>query len=79
MSFAMSHTTYAKWHGIIFNFEWKWDLDYFLAHAEGSKRIRAVEAYASDQDIVKVEASCRCGGLRAQRVRNHHDDRKHAV
>lgn len=45
MGFAWSHTTYALWHGMVFNFEDKWDLDYFLAHAEGSKRISSNFAY----------------------------------
>ena len=39
MSFAWGHTTYALWHGMVFNFENKWDLDYFLAHADGAVRI----------------------------------------
>ena len=43
--FAWSRTTYALWHGIIFNFEWKRDLDYFLAHAPDSKRISSVDAW----------------------------------
>ena len=65
MGFAWSHTTYAKWHGIIFNFEWKRDLEYFLVHAEESERIYAVEAYTEmfkhNAEFVKIEASCRQG------------------
>lgn len=65
MGFAWSHTTYAKWHGMIFNFEWKRDLDYFLTHAEGAVRIFAVEAYAealkNNVEFIRVEASCRSG------------------
>jgi len=42
--FAWSHTTYAYWHGIVFNFEDKWDLDYFLAHSN-AKRVTSKWAY----------------------------------
>ena len=45
MSFAWGHTTYALWHGMVFHFEDKWDLDYFLAHADGAVRISFNEAY----------------------------------
>ena len=85
MAFAWSHTTYARWNGMIFNFEWKRDLDYFLAHAEGSKRICAFEAYAevhnNDIEFIKVEASCRCGGnsSRKNEVNSWYANRKHSV
>ena len=59
MGFAWSHTTYAKYKNMIFNFEDKWDLDYFLAHAEGSKRISAVEAWKSGKDFIRIYSS-RC-------------------
>ena len=71
--FAWSHTTYARWHGMIFNFEWKRDLDYFLAHAKDAVRIYAVEAYAemfnNNVEFVKVEASCRFGSDNDRRKR----------
>lgn len=59
MGFAWGHTTYAEWHGIVFNFEDKWDLDYFLYHAYGAKRISSKEAY-NDYDCrhhIKVFSS----------------------
>ncbi len=68
MAFAWSHTTYAAWHGMIFNFEWKRDLDYFLAHAEDAKRISAFKAYSEDVDFIKVEASCRTNCDRKRRI-----------
>lgn len=85
MAFAWSHTTYARWHGMIFNFEWKRDLDYFLTHAEGSKRIFAVEAYAemlnNNVEPIKIEASCKCGGnsSRKKEVKDWYDNWKHAI
>lgn len=71
MGFAWSHTTYAKWKDMIFNFEDKWDLDYFLAHACGSERILAVDAWKVKIDFVKVTSSRRLGGNneRAKKVR----------
>jgi len=80
--FAWSHTTYARWHGIIFNFEWKRDLEYFLDHAEDAVRIYAVEAYAdrfnNNVDFVKVEASCRLGSnsSRKEAVKTWYANRK---
>ena len=65
--FAWSHTTYAVWKGIIFNFEWQRDLKYFLAHANGAKRITAVDALRTynklkmNGGIVRVCASCSIG------------------
>ena len=84
MSFAWGHTTYALWHGIIFNFEWKWDLDYFLAHAKDAKRILAVDAYnrrlSEGQDFVKVEASCRHRhSEREKEVRRWHDNQRNGI
>jgi len=59
--FAWSHTTYAEWHGIIFNFEWKRDLNYFLAHAEDAKRISANESWdkvrGTEKEFVRVYCS----------------------
>lgn len=81
--FAWSHTTYALWHDIIFNFEWKWDLDYFLAHAEGAKRIFAVDAYnrrfSEGKQFVRVEASCRHRGAREKEVRSWHDNQRSSI
>lgn len=71
MGFAWSHTTYACYKDMIFNFEDKWDLDYFLAHAEGSKRISAVEAWKSGKNFIRIYSS-RCLGAnrdRQQRIR----------
>lgn len=83
--FAWSHTTYARWHGMIFNFEWKRDLDYFLAHAKDAVRIYAVEAYTemfkNNADIIKVEASCRLGSnsSRKKSVQVWYDNKRCAV
>lgn len=80
MAFAWGHTTYAVWHDMIFNFEWKWDLDYFLAHAKGARRIRAIEAYASDKPFIKIEASCRRRhSEREKEVRRWHDNQRDNV
>jgi len=85
MGFAWSHTTYARWHGMIFNFEWKRDLEYFLDHAKGAKRIYAVEAYAemvnNHVDVIKVNASCRCGGnsSRKKEVNNWYANKRATV
>ena len=59
MGFSWSHTTYAIWKDMLFNFEDKWDLDYFLAHAHGSKRISSQEAWKSNKDFIRVFSS-RC-------------------
>ena len=79
--FAWSRTTYAKWHNIIFNFEWKRDLDYFLAHAEGSERISAVDAWKTEQDFVRVYASCTTGSSRdrKERIKKWYEDKRHNV
>ena len=70
MGFAWSHTTYAEWNGIIFNFEWKRDLDYFLDNAEGAKRVSAVEAWdkihGTNKDFIRVRASS-CLGSNSER------------
>lgn len=42
-----SRTFYAIWHGIIFNFEYKRDKDYFIAHIKGAHHISAYDAYKS--------------------------------
>lgn len=75
MGFAWSHTTYARWHGIIFNFEDKWDLEYFLAHAEGSERLSAADAWKDDsykgangKDFIRIFSS-RCLGRNASRAK----------
>ena len=76
MGFAWSHTTYAWYKDMIFNFEDRWDLDYFLTHAEGSKRISAVEAWKLhkelNKDFIRVFSS-RCLGAnkdRSQRIKD---------
>lgn len=79
MGFAWSHTTYAMWHGMIFNFEDKWDLDYFLAHAEDAKRISAAEAWKSGKDFIRIFSS-RCLGANRDRrkcVKEWKDEVKH--
>lgn len=70
MGFAWGHTTYALWKGMIFNFEDKWDLDYFLAHADGAVRVSCVEAYdmVDCRQFIKVFSS-RCLGRNADRAR----------
>ena len=85
MGFVWSHTTYARWHGLIFNFEWKRDLDYFLVHADGAVRIRAVEAYTeafnNDVEFVKVAASCRAGSNkeRRERINDWYVDKRNSI
>lgn len=78
MGFAWSHTTYAVWRGIIFNFEDKWDLDYFLAHAEESKRLSAVDAWKSKKDFVRIFSSRSLGAnkYRKQQVKEWKYDNK---
>ena len=79
--FAWSHTTYAIWHGIVFNFEWKRDLDYFLAHAVGSERVFSSKVY-KDYDwskIIKVEASCSKKDSRYKEVMNWYVNQRCAV
>lgn len=78
MGFAWSHTTYALWHELIFNFEDKWDLDYFLAHAEGSKRIFAVDAWKIKKDFIRVFSSRSLGANkeRQQRIKRWKHDNK---
>lgn len=80
MGFAWSHTTYAEWHGIVFNFEDKWDLDYFLDHAYGARRISSKEAYNDFNccDHIKIFSS-RCLGsnaYRKQEIKRWHHDNK---
>lgn len=79
MGFAWSHTTYARYKDMIFNFEDKLDLDYFLAHAEGAKRISAAEAWKSDKDFIRIFSS-QCLGVnrdRRKRVKEWKDEVKH--
>lgn len=66
MGFAWSHTTYAVWHDMIFNFEDKWDLDYFLAQADGSKRLSAMDAWKTHKDFIRIYSS-RCLGANRER------------
>jgi len=81
MSFAWSHTTYAIWHNMIFNFEWKTDLKYFLAHADGAKRICAKDAWDmyhnTDRKFIRVYASSALGknSYRKKRVKNWYDNK----
>ena len=70
--FAWSHTTYAYWKGLLFHFEDKLDLDYFLAHAEGSERISAKRAYDNyNRGFIRVFSSRRYGANkdRQQRIK----------
>lgn len=75
MSFVWSHTTYARWRGMILNFEDAWDRDYFLAHAEGAERISAIEAWNDEtyksRDFIRVCSSRRLGQNkeRARRIK----------
>lgn len=79
--FAWSHTTYAEWEGIIFNFEWKRDLDYFLNHAHGARRISAKEAWYKWNDtrreFIRVPASCALGSnqYRKKEVQRWYDNK----
>lgn len=79
MGFAWSHTTYAKYKDMIFNFEDKWDLDYFLAHVEGSKRISAVEAWKSGKNFIRIYSSRFLGANRdrQQRIRRWKNEVRH--
>lgn len=71
MGFAWGHTTYAVWKGIVFNFEDKWDLDYFLAHAKGSKRLTFNQAWELNKEHIKIFSSRSLGANsdRKQRVK----------
>ena len=75
--FAWSHTTYAQLNEIIFNFEDKWDLDYFLAHSD-AKRISAKDAWESKKDLIRVYSSRRLGGNtdRMKRIKNWKNEKR---
>lgn len=57
--FAWSRTTYLDYKGILFNFEDKWDRDYFMAHARGWTVISAQEAYTRPdyKDAIRIRSS----------------------
>lgn len=80
MSFAWSRTTYALWRGIVFNFEDKWGLDYFLAHAGGAKRVSCGEAHdlMYCERFVRVPSSRSLGVnvSRKQKVKQWKEDRR---
>lgn len=79
MGFAWSHTTYACYKDMIFNFEDKRDLDYFLAHAEDSRRISAIDAWKSNKNFIRIYSS-RCLGAnreRSKRIREWKNEVRH--
>lgn len=79
MGFAWSHTWWAEWRGILFNFEWKRDREYFIDHADGARVVYAQEAYNDPRylDAVRVYCSSCLGGneYRKQEVRNWYANR----
>lgn len=67
MSFSWGRTFYAKWHGMIFNFEQKMDRDYFVAHADGGSVLSASDAWKEyGQGFIRVYAS---SGLESSKTR----------
>ena len=59
-----SRTFYAMWNGMYFNFEYRRDRDYFVAHAEGAEKLAAADYYkikGSSLHCIKVYASCCIG------------------
>ena len=83
MGFVWSHTTYAEYNGRIYNFEWKRDLNYFLDHAKGSKRISAVDAWNNyhntGRDFIRVYCSDALGANpeRKRRIKKWYEDQRH--
>lgn len=81
--FAWSHTTYAIWHGIIFNFEHRQDRDYFIDHSE-AKVISAKEVYDMNyktRKLIQVPASV-CIGTnqgRKKRVKDWYANKRSRV
>ena len=84
MGFAWSHTTYAEWHDIIFNFEYKRDLSYFLEHSD-AKRISAVDAWnkyhGTDREFIRVYASDALGANkdRKQRIKSWYENKRNRI
>ena len=76
-----SRTYYAEYHGIIFNFEYKRDRDYFVAHAKDAKIIAAKEAYDKNKlkflGRIKVECSNRIGANpdRKRRIKEWYENK----
>ena len=82
MGFAWTHTTYAVWKDIIFNFEWKRDLDYFLSHMDGAKRLLAIEAYKyhGEKEFVEVRASSSgANKYRKKKVQAWYDNKRNNI
>lgn len=71
MGFAWSRTTYAKWNGVIFNFEQSMDRDYFVAHMNNARKMSAKDAWDTGKDFIKIYASQNIGGnkLRKRNIR----------
>lgn len=56
-----SRTFYAKWKDIYFQFEYRRDRDYFVAHMEDAEILPAAEYYkikGSSLHCIRVHASC---------------------
>lgn len=85
MGFAWSHTTYAEWKGIIFNFEWKRDLDYFLSHNKEARRISSVEAWSkiheTHKEFIRIKCSDALGAnsYRKKEVRRWYANKRNTI
>ena len=65
-----SRTHYALWHGIVFNFEYVRDRDYFVDNAKDAKVISAHQAYhLGISNCVRVRASCALQSNNERRIR----------
>ena len=77
--FAWSRTTYAFWHGIVFNFEHKQDRDYFIDHSD-AEPISAKEVYDMDyktRRLIQVPASVTLGAnkYRKKVIKDWHENK----
>lgn len=71
-----SRTWYAEYHGMLFNFEWRRDRDYFIAHSNGeAKVISSKDAYSNEnwgKMKIRIYASCTDKTSRRQRIKDWH-------
>lgn len=74
-----TRTYYAEWKGVIYNFAYKRDRDYFLDHAYSSKYISSKQAYSGDYniDFIQVPASCQLGANeeRKRRIKEWYENK----
>ena len=78
-----SRTFYAEWHGMLFNFEYKRDRDYFVAHSIDAKIVSAVNAYdkhkPSNKIMVRAFDALGANKDRKIRVKNWHGDKQRSI